>query len=99
MYELADKYDIPGLKLLSGEKFSQSCIRYWDNDVFPTALEYALSPTPEEDQGLRDVLCSTIVAHATLLEDQHIEEIIGHHGVFAYQLIKKQAAEVRRLKK
>jgi hypothetical protein len=82
MYGVADKYDIPGLKMLAREKFCRSCMLYWDHDLFPEAFEQALSSTPDEDQGLREIFCGTIMAHAALLDQAAIEETMGRHTVF-----------------
>jgi hypothetical protein len=99
LYEVADKYDITGLKMLAREKFRRSCVIYWDHDSFPAALEYALSSTPDEDQGLKEIISETILAHASLLEEGAIEEIISEHKGFMYQVLKRHSAEVNRLKK
>ena len=98
MYEIADKYDVSGLKILSREKFSRSCIKYWDHGVFPIAFEYALSSTPDKDQGLREVLCRTIVAHTTLLDQATTERILSEHSTFAYQLTRQLAAKLEGLR-
>jgi hypothetical protein len=94
MYEVADKYYIAGLKMLAREKFSRSCTLYWDHDLFPAAFEHALSSTPDEDQGLREILCETIMAHAAILEQPAIEETMGRHTAFTYQVLKRHAAKL-----
>jgi len=94
MYEIADKYDVSGLKILSREKFSRLCIKYWDHHLFPIAVEYALSSTPDQDQGLREVLYRTIVAHTTLLDEAAIEKIFAEHSTFAYQVTRQLAAKL-----
>jgi hypothetical protein len=33
MYELADKYDVIGLKELSKEKFDGACQHFWNNQT------------------------------------------------------------------
>jgi hypothetical protein len=94
MYEVADKYGIAGLKMLAREKFRRSCMLYWDHDLFPAAFEHALSSTPDEDQGLREILCETIMAHAALLEQTAIEKTMGRHTAFTYQVLKRHAAKL-----
>ncbi|KAA8626527.1 BTB domain containing protein [Pyrenophora tritici-repentis] len=89
MYQAGDKYDVPGLKMLSREKFSRLCVKYWDHELFPTACGYALSSTPDEDQGLRKILCETILAHTKLLKMEVMEEALGKHIEFVYQVTKR----------
>lgn len=63
MYEIVDKYDVNGLKDLARTKFSSLCALLWNGDVFAEAAEHALSSTPDSDDGLRKVLCQTIISH------------------------------------
>ncbi|EFQ90193.1 hypothetical protein PTT_13283 [Pyrenophora teres f. teres 0-1] len=91
MYQTGNEYDVPGLKMLSREKFSRLCVKYWDHELFPTACDYVLSSTPNEDQGLRKVLRETIIAHTTLLKNAAIEKVLGKHITFAYEVTKRLA--------
>jgi hypothetical protein len=99
MYEIADKYDVDVLKILARDKFNRSYIKYWDHELFLPAFEYVLTSTPDEDQGLREILCKTVVSHAMLLEQRSVQELLGNHPGFAFSVIKRQAAELGRLKK
>ncbi|KAF1940086.1 hypothetical protein EJ02DRAFT_504376 [Clathrospora elynae] len=83
MYEITDKYNLRGLKMPTREKFT---------------LEHAFMSTPDEDQGLREILYEIVVSHVVLLEQTSVEELMGSHTGFAFSVIKRQAAELARLK-
>lgn len=98
LYEIADKYDIAGLKALSREKFARACRTYWKDDVFSVAAEHALMSTPEDDEGLREVLQEMLVLEPEPLNSPDINELLNKHVGFAAGLVKKQASEVKKLK-
>lgn len=98
MYEIADKYDISGLKMLAREKFRRSCVQYWDNEVFVPAFEYALSTTPDEDQGLRETLIEVVVRHRAVLDQAGISDIMGQDTEFAFNVMQRQVKELDRLR-
>jgi hypothetical protein len=98
MYEIADKYDIAGLKLLSRAKFDRLCPWSWNHELFPPALSHALSSTPDEDQGLREILCQVIADHPVLLDNPAVEKPMSEHGAFAFQVLKRQATELQGLR-
>jgi hypothetical protein len=41
MYEMADKYDVVGLKALSREKFRWACMKFWGDPEFAEAAVHA----------------------------------------------------------
>jgi len=91
MYEIADKYNIPELKELVKEKFSQACKLLWEAPTFGIAAHYAFSTTPDQDKGLRDIISATIAAHMkALLEKPEIEALLTEFNGLAYGLLKTQ---------
>lgn len=94
MYELADKYDVTGLRYLAQEKFSRSCAAFWDTEQFAIAAEHALISTPESDTGLRKVLCQTIRSHIKLLNVPSIVTLLHKHPDLMYSVLRKQAEEL-----
>ncbi|KAF1915938.1 hypothetical protein BDU57DRAFT_573413 [Ampelomyces quisqualis] len=76
MYEIADKYDVIGLKQLAREKFLRAASKFWDHEQFPPAAHYAFSTTPEEDKGLRDIVSNIILKHMSLLNKPAIEALL-----------------------
>jgi hypothetical protein len=98
MYEIADKYDIAGLAVLSRAKFDRLCAWFWYHELFPSALSHALSSTPDENQGLREILCQTIVNNPILFDQPTTEKLMSEHTAFAYQVMKRQATELEGLR-
>lgn len=93
VYEIADKYDVTGLKLLAKDKFSRSCEAFWDTEHFATAAEHALTTTPDSDIGLRQALCKTLVNHIELLDKPTIAALLSKHTGFAYGVLRQLAVE------
>jgi len=89
MYEIADKYDIPGLKDLVKEEFRLACKLSWNTLAFGNAAHYAFSTTPDHDKGLRDIVTDTIAAHMkALLKLPEIEALLTDFKGLAYDLLK-----------
>ncbi|KAI4614133.1 hypothetical protein J4E80_006824 [Alternaria sp. BMP 0032] len=98
MYEIADKYDVNGLKDLARTKFSALCAIFWDKDVFAQAAEHALSSTPDSDDGLREVLRQTIISHIELLNKSDVAELLSKHTDFVFSVLRRVAEEKAGLK-
>ncbi|KAF2823014.1 hypothetical protein CC86DRAFT_299958, partial [Ophiobolus disseminans] len=98
MYQVADKYDIPQLFILSQEKFSRACQEYWDDAAFPITIEHALSTTLEWNEGLRKTLHDTLALKPELLSKPGIEASLRKHTGFAFGVVKMQAEEMVKLK-
>jgi hypothetical protein len=92
MYEIGDKYHVSGLKELSKAKFVQACYWHWDDEIFGRAADHAFSTTPDNDKGLRDVVCSTISRHVVLLKKPEIEVLMESHGL-AFAMVKEKAEQ------
>ncbi|KAI4666976.1 uncharacterized protein J4E79_001657 [Alternaria viburni] len=89
MYEIADKYDIPGLKDLVKVKFRLACKLSWNTLAFGNAAHYAFSTTPDDDKGLRDIVTDTIAAHMkALLKLPEIGALLIEFNGLAYDLLK-----------
>ena len=76
MYEIGDKYDVPGLKELASEKFSRACSIYWDDDAFAEAAEHAYATTPYEDLGLRDCVRVVLKSHRGIISKPNIRAFL-----------------------
>jgi hypothetical protein len=92
MYEMGDKYDVVGLKQLAREKFIRACTRYWDSKHFGPAVHHAFNTTPDEDQGLREVVNSVVAQHIELLNKPEIEILAKELNGFTFGLLKARAA-------
>ncbi|PSN72528.1 hypothetical protein BS50DRAFT_545130 [Corynespora cassiicola Philippines] len=88
MYEIADKYDVAGLKDLVKEKFDCACQSLWYSPEFPVAAHHAFSTTPEKDKGLRDIISKTLASHMELIDEPAIESLLTEFNGFAFGLLK-----------
>jgi hypothetical protein len=50
MYEIGDKYDVPGLKELAKKKFGLACAVFWQSEESAIAAEHAFTSTMEDDE-------------------------------------------------
>jgi hypothetical protein len=91
MYEVADKYDVEGLKELAREKFKLNCNTFWDDDTFSTAAHYAFCTTMADDKGLRDIVSSTISEHMELIQKAEIQTLLAEHNGLSLGIMLKKA--------
>lgn len=94
MYEVADKYDVIGLKKIAREKFLRAAAHYWNSERFAPAAHYAFSTTPEEDKGLRDVVSNIVSKHMELLNKPAVEALLTEFNGLAVGLLKMRAKEL-----
>ncbi|KAH3919350.1 hypothetical protein HBI56_025590 [Parastagonospora nodorum] len=93
MYEIADKYDVVGLKDLVLEKFKRACVSFWDHDIFSIAAHYAFSTTMENDKGLRDIVSGTISEHMELIQKAEIQTLMTEFNGLALGILLIKADE------
>jgi hypothetical protein len=91
MYEMADKYDISGLKQLCIEKYKQTCIVFWDDLKFAESAYHVYSTTPTRDKGLRNIVCKIISLHMQLLKKPEIEDLMNEFNGLAFGLLFDKA--------
>jgi hypothetical protein len=91
MYEIGDKYHVSGLKELSKFKFELACAKFWDDDAFAAAAGHAFSTTPEEDKGLRTIVCRTISEHMGLLKKREVGMLMEEVNGLAFGLLMEKA--------
>ena len=94
MYEIADKYDVTGLKELSREKFLRASAKFWDDELFAPAAHYAFSTTPEDDDGLRGVVNNITSQHMCLLNKPAIEALAREFNGLSFGLLKARAKDL-----
>lgn len=95
VYSIADRLIVTGLKTLAQSKFQDACIYSWSTSKFPTAVEYVLTSTPDEDTGLMDVVCKTISTNMELMKNATIKKLLMEHNGFAYRLLVEKATTSR----
>lgn len=88
MYEMADKYNVIGLRDLAQEKFQRAATSHWDSDEFARAAHHAFTTTPEQDKGLRDAVSNIISQHMTLLKKPAVEALLNEFNGLAVGLLK-----------
>ena len=89
MYEIADKYDVVGLKGLVAEKFSRACQHFWNDAVFAAAAHHVFTTTPDHDKGLRDIVSKTISQHMPeLVKKPEVEALLTEFNGLAFGLLR-----------
>jgi hypothetical protein len=87
LYTIAEKYDVPGLKLLAKEKFDRSCIAFGQQEDFIVAAEHAFTTTPDEDDGLRMIIQKTLVLKKKTLHRPDVQAFLEARPVLMYQVL------------
>jgi hypothetical protein len=103
VYAIADKYDIPQLKELARERFSNWAEDNWACESFPAIAREVFKTTPTKDRGLRDVVVRLVAIHADDFigkeNSRQLIEDIGDLGLSVLcQLLKKHSKEKSGLK-
>lgn len=93
MYEIADKYDVYGLKELCIEKYKRACLKFWDDNKFAESAYHAYTTTLTRDKGLRNVVCKTISEHMNLLKKPEVEDLMTEFNGLAFGLLFDKAEE------
>jgi hypothetical protein len=92
-----EKYDVPALKNLAREKFERACKKYWADAQFPIAASHSLSTTPDSDNGLRDVLCTTMIENHELFKNEVIKMLLIEYPRFTFAVVERLAAKVSQI--
>lgn len=95
IYSMADKYDIPSLKLKSSEKF-KACLatstNIWTKSSIAKVLQAVHQSTPQSDHGLRDIVKAGMKRHAAALADNtNVQELVKAGGDFAVDFVRMLA--------
>lgn len=93
MYEIADKYNVSGLKDLVKEKFARACDHYKDKPDFAIAAHHAFSTTPENDKGLRDIVSRTISANMELVQVPQVKVLMTESNGLALSVLEEKIKE------
>jgi hypothetical protein len=93
MYEIADKYDIAGLKNLCIEKYKRACREFWDDPKFAESAHHVYCTTPSRDKGLRNIVTKTLSDHMSLLEKPEIEDLMTKFNGLAFGLLFDKAKQ------
>lgn len=94
MYEAAHILEIPHLTELASYKFELACKKFWKDEQFIAATEYALKALPESDRGLREILGDVLTAHQELLEEARIEAIMFKYSRFSFIVVSTMSRQM-----
>jgi hypothetical protein len=88
VYALADKYDIPALKILATTKFEAVAKDGWNTTDFPRSIKVMYESTPSNDRGLRDVALRVAAENSNALFEANgeFQEVIGEVAEFGRDL-------------
>ena len=88
VYAVADKFEVPGLKALSQQKFRDSIASDWNLPVFPRVVRLVYESTPAQDQGLRSVIASVSQCHFSVLKHrEEFAEVLREVHDFALDIL------------
>ncbi|KAF3802034.1 hypothetical protein GCG54_00012277 [Colletotrichum gloeosporioides] len=85
LYVMADKYDVPALKLLARERFYRSAELNWEvADEFPAVVDELYSDTIETHSAMRDIVCRLVGNQVgNVRTRERMEWVMKKHGEFA----------------
>jgi hypothetical protein len=85
VYAIADKYNIPPLKELARDRFSNWAKDNWAREDFSDIVREIFESTPKSDRGLRDIVIQIATIHADVLTQKdkfrQLMEDIGDLGL------------------
>jgi hypothetical protein len=94
IYEVAEKYEVTGLKELAREKFNRGCKLFWNTSDFHIAARHAFSTTPENDGGLRNLVSRTIAEHIQLAQKPEIRTLLMQFNGLALGVLDAKSEEL-----
>lgn len=97
LYVMADKYDVPVMRLLARDRFYRAAELQWKfDDEFPDVVDELYSCTPESEVAMREIVCR-LVGHA--VKDKEVmtkmEPVMRKHGSFAVGVMNYALHESR----
>lgn len=88
VYALAEKYDIPSLKMLARSKFETAMACHYDSPDLPEAIEEVYCSTLDNDRGLRDIVLDLFKCHTQLVHTPDVFTVIKDTPTLAMELFK-----------
>lgn len=85
LYIMADKYDVPALKLLARERFYRSAEQTWEvAEEFPAVVDELYSNTNKTEFAMREIVCR-LVGNRVLegRTRERMDWVMKKHGEFA----------------
>ncbi|KAF5572219.1 hypothetical protein FPANT_13258 [Fusarium pseudoanthophilum] len=85
LYVLADKYDVPALRLLARDRFYRAVELVWEEaECFPDVVDELYQTTPPTDTAMREIVCRLVAAviHVPRVREK-MRNVMMKHGDFA----------------
>ncbi|KAF5249645.1 hypothetical protein FANTH_4953 [Fusarium anthophilum] len=85
LYVMADKYDVPALRLLARDRFYRAMELVWEEaECFPDVVDELYQTTPPTDTAMREIVCRLVAAviHVPRVRDK-MRSVMMKHGDFA----------------
>ncbi|EWZ40999.1 hypothetical protein FOZG_06426 [Fusarium oxysporum Fo47] len=85
LYVMADKYDVPALRLLARDRFYRAVELVWEEaKCFPDVVDELYQTTSPTDTAMREIVCRLVAAviHVPRVRDK-MRSIMIKHGDFA----------------
>jgi hypothetical protein len=85
LYVLADKYDVPALRLLAPVRFYRAVELVWEEaECFPDVVDELYQTTPPTDTAMTEIVCRlvTAVIHVPRIREK-MRNVMMKHGDFA----------------
>ncbi|KPM36882.1 hypothetical protein AK830_g9706 [Neonectria ditissima] len=85
VYIMADKYDVPALRLLARDRFYREAELTWEEaENFPTLVDELYRNTPPTDIAMREIVCRLV---GSRISDDEVRDkmrsVMTEHGEFA----------------
>ncbi|KAF4963623.1 hypothetical protein FSARC_8408 [Fusarium sarcochroum] len=90
LYVMADKYDVPALRLLARDRFYRAIELAWEQaECFPDIVDELYQTTPPTDTAMREIVCRLV---GTRLLDVQVRDkmrpVMAKHGDFAVGVLE-----------
>ncbi|KAF5611437.1 uncharacterized protein FSUBG_2270 [Fusarium subglutinans] len=85
LYVMADKYDVPALRLLARDRFYRAVELVWEEaECFADVVDELYQTTPPTDTAMREIVCRLVAAviHVPRVRDK-MRRVMMKHGEFA----------------
>jgi len=99
LYVMADKFDVPALKLLTRDRFYRAAELTWrDAECFPAVVDEMYTTLPPTDIAMREIVCR-LVGFAIKDNEQRerMEDVMRQHGDFAVGVMNYMLASAEHI--
>jgi hypothetical protein len=93
LYVMADKFDVPALKLLARDRFFYAAEQCWmSNESFPAVVDELYTTTADTEVPMREIVCRLAGPNMHRHEQRaRLEEVMRKHGDFAVAIMNHMA--------